>query len=339
MNTSFDSTTPGQVGIGLAGRYSASEYTEIASLAESAGFDAITVFGDLMFQPPAMVLSTMAAATNEIRLGVAAYSPWTHHPVEIAGQVAYVDMASKGRAFYGLVRGAWLDQLGIDQRRSLLAISDSAEIVTRLLAGDASGYTGSVYQLGAGLRLEYEPFRPRVPLLIGTWSAKLAAYAAAHADELQAGGSANPAMVGRLQGLLDSAGTGRSVGICLNAVTVVDDDRAAAAKAVRAASAPYFDVVASLDATLNVDPALLQAVKDRLADGDTDGAGALIPDDILRRFAFWGTADDVANHAMEILDAGALRVEFDTPFGLSTPDGLRRLANDVLPKIRAMQGR
>ena len=116
-------TTPGQVGIGLAGKVTAADYTEIAEVAEAAGFDAITVFGDLMFQPPAMVLATMAAATSRIRLGVAAYSPWTHHPVEIAGQVAYLDMASRGRAFYGLVRGAWLDQLGIDQNRSIAAIT------------------------------------------------------------------------------------------------------------------------------------------------------------------------------------------------------------------------
>jgi 5,10-methylenetetrahydromethanopterin reductase len=329
---------PGQVGIGLAGRFNAAEYTQIATVAEAAGFDAITVFGDLMFQPPAMVLATMAACTNRIRLGVAAYSPWTHHPVEIAGQVAYLDMASQGRAFYGLVRGAWLDQLGIDQGKSLSAIADTAEIVTRLLAGDASGYVGSVHSLGEGLRLEYEPFRPKVPLLIGTWSAKLAAYAATVADEIQAGGSANPAMVGRLRSLVADAGSGREVGICLNAVVVVDDDPKAAALAVRAACAPYFDVVASLDATLEVDPDLLKGVKERLAAGDHEGAGGLIPDELLRRFAFWGTADEVANHAMEILEAGALRVEFDTPFGLSTPDGLRRLATDVLPRIRAMQG-
>lgn len=333
-----DASRPGQVGIGLAGRYTAAEYVEIASVAEAAGFDAITVFGDLMFQPPAMVLSTMAAATRTIGLGVAAYSPWTHHPVEIAGQVAYLDMASQGRAFYGLVRGAWLDQLGIDQTRSLSAIRDTAEIVTRLLAGDDSGYAGAVYTLGAGLRLEYEPFRPRVPLLIGTWSARLAEYAATVADEVQAGGSANPAMVARLRQLVEAGGEDRNVGVCLNAVCVVDDDEQAAGRAVRAACAPYFDVVAGLDATLEVDPGLLAAVKERLGAGDHAGAGQLIPDDILRRFAFWGTPEQVATHALEILEAGALRVEFDTPFGLSTPDGLRRLAQDVLPRIRALQG-
>ncbi len=332
-----DASTPGQVGIGLAGSFAPAEYVTIASTAEEAGFDAITVFGDLMFQPPALVLSTMAAATDRIRLGVAAYSPWTHHPVEIAGQVAYLDLASQGRAFYGLVRGAWLDQLGIDQTRSIAAITDTVEIVTRLLAGDTDGYDGPVYSLGEGLRLEYEPHRATVPLLIGTWSPRLATYAAGRADEIQAGGSANPEMVGRLRALLDQGNTGRKVGICLNAVAVVDDDVKAAARAVRAASAPYFDVVASLDSTVEVDPALLQGVKNRLAAGDPEGAGQLIPDDLLRRFAFWGTADDVANHAMEILEAGALRVEFDTPFGLTSAGGLQKLANEVLPRIRSMQ--
>ena len=334
----MDATTPGQVGIGLAGSFPPADYRSIAEVAEGAGFDAITVFGDLMFQPPAMVLSTMAAASRSIRLGVAAYSPWTHHPVEIAGQVAYLDLASEGRAFYGLVRGAWLDQLNIDQTRSIAAIDDTVQIVTRLLAGDTSGYRGPVYSLGEGLRLEYEPRRSSVPLLIGTWSPRLAAYAATCADELQAGGSANPAMVGRLRDLLGPEQSGRTVGICLNAVAVVDDDPKAAGRAVRAACAPYFDVVAGLDTTVEVDPDLLHGVKQRLAAGDPDGAGALIPDSILRHFAFWGTPDDVANHAMEILEAGALRVEFDTPFGLTTPQGLRTLAQEVLPRIRAMQG-
>lgn len=337
MSTTRDAATPGQVGIGLAGSFPPAEYVSIAQVAESAGFDAITVFGDLMYQPPAMVLATMASATRQIRLGVAAYSPWTHHPVEIAGQVAYLDLASQGRAFYGLVRGAWLDQLRIDQSKSIAAIDDTVQIVTRLLAGDTSGYIGAVYSLGEGLRLEYQPQRPNVPLLIGTWSPRLAAYAATCADELQAGGSANPAMVARLRELLDQANSGRNVGICLNAVAVVDDDAEAAGRAVRAACAPYFDVVAGLDTTLEVDPDLLQGVKDKLAEGDPAAAGQLIPDDILRRFAFWGTAEDIANHAMEILEAGALRVEFDTPFGLTTPQGLRKLADEVLPMIRAMQ--
>ena len=72
--------------------------------------------------------------------------------------------------------------------------------------------------------------------------------------------------------------------------------------------------------------------------GDADGAGALIPADILRKFAFAGTPEDVAVQAAEILDAGAARVEFDTPFGLDCDRGLALLCDEVLPRVRAHMG-
>ena len=39
-------------------------------------------------------------------------NPSTLHPVELAGQAAALDLASGGRAYLGLVAGAWLDRLG-----------------------------------------------------------------------------------------------------------------------------------------------------------------------------------------------------------------------------------
>ena len=129
-----------EVGIGLAGSLKPQEYRDIAVCAEQSGLDAITVFGDLMFTPPALVLHTMAGATSSIRLGVAAYSPWTQHPVEVAGQIAYLDLVSNGRAFYGVVRGAWMDQLSITQAKALSAIEDTIAIVTALISGDEAGH-------------------------------------------------------------------------------------------------------------------------------------------------------------------------------------------------------
>ena len=77
----------------------------------------LSVFHDLLFQPAIFPLLTMAAATERVRLGPAALNPATLHPVEIAGQAAALDLASDGRAYLGLVAGAWLDRLGLDARR------------------------------------------------------------------------------------------------------------------------------------------------------------------------------------------------------------------------------
>jgi 5,10-methylenetetrahydromethanopterin reductase len=323
-----------EIGIGLAGSLHPTQYRDIAVRAEEAGFDAITVFGDLMFTPPAAVLHTMASVTRGVRLGVAAYSPWTQHPVEIAVQIAYLDLLSSGRVFYGLVRGAWMDQLSITQAKAIPAIQDTIAIVTALLGGDQSGYRGEVFTLNAGTRLLFEPLRRHVPLLIGSWSPRLAKLAGTLADELQAGGCANPAMVPKLAAMAGTGEAGRP-GICLNAVTVVDHDRAAARIAARTAVAPYFDVVAAFDRTLDLDPELLARVRRHCSTGHYVEAGRLIPDGVLSRFAFSGTPADVAEHAAAILDAGAQRVEFDTPFGLTPASGIDLLCDEVIGRVRA----
>ena len=137
----------------------------------------------------------MARVTERVRLGPAALNATTLHPVEIAGQTAALDLASSGRAYAGIVTGSWLDQLGIDEDRPLTRLREAVEVVRRLLAGDTSGFAGEQFTLAPGAGLAYEPLRRQVPLLIGTWRPRAAAFAATVADEVKIGGCANPDMV------------------------------------------------------------------------------------------------------------------------------------------------
>ena len=103
-----------------------------------------------------------------MRLGAACLNPYTLHPVEIAGQIAVLDAVSGGRAYLGLARGAWLDAVGIEQMRPIATLRETVEVVRRLLAGDAAGWTGEIFSLAPGLRLSYDVLRPDPPLLVGT---------------------------------------------------------------------------------------------------------------------------------------------------------------------------
>ena len=85
----------------------------------------------------------MARATSRVRLGAACLNPYTQHPYEIAGGLAALDAASGGRAYLGLARGAWLEAIGIEQRRPLDHLRDTAAIVRALLSGDEHGYAGA----------------------------------------------------------------------------------------------------------------------------------------------------------------------------------------------------
>ena len=52
------------------------------------------------------------------------------------------------------------------------------------------------------------------------------------------------------------------------------------------------------------------------------------------RIAFAGTPEAVATHALEVLGAGASRIDFGTPHGSSDDHGLELLGARVLPVIR-----
>jgi 5,10-methylenetetrahydromethanopterin reductase len=300
-------------GIGLQSDKRPGAYAALAQQAEADGFDVVTVFNDLFFQPALPALLEIARATERVRLGPACLNPFTLHPVEIAGQAAALDLASEGRAYLGLAAGAWLDRLALDATRPLTAIAETWEIVRRLLAGDDAGFEGELYSLAPGNVLGYEPARSSIPLLVGTWSPRLTAFAGQHADELKIGGSANPAMVRLVKERL----SGSKTQIVVGAVTVVDDDDAAARAHARKQVALYLPVVARHDPTVEIDVSATE-----------------ITDEVLDLFAFAGAPERIADHAEALFEAGADRVEFGTPHGIDERRGVELLGSRVLPRLR-----
>jgi 5,10-methylenetetrahydromethanopterin reductase len=287
-----------ELGLGLQTNRPLGEYAPLARAAEEAGFDVVTCFNDLWFQPALPALLEIAAATSRVRVGPSCLNPFTVHPVEIAGQIAALDRASRGRAFLGLAAGAWLDELGVDTARPAVAVREAWEIVRRLLAGDESGFDGERFSMPAGARLNYAVERPEVPLLVGTWSPRLAAFAGEQARELKIGGSANPELVPVLRKRIGND----EVGIVLGAVTVVDEDGDRARALARERVAMYVDVVARHDPTQP-------------------------REDDLQRFAFAGTPAEVAAQAEAVFEAGALRVDFGIVHGFEL------LCREVVPAL------
>lgn len=319
-----------ELGLALQTDKGSGEYAALARSADAAGFDVVTVFNDLWFQPALPALLEIAGATANARVGPSCLNPFTLHPVEIAGQIAALDRVSDGRAFVGLAAGAWLESIGVDDGRPVTAVREAWEVVRRLLGGDRTGFAGERFSLRAGDGLRYELRRAEVPLLVGTWSPRLAAFAGEAAAEVKVGGSANPLVVDVLRKRVGND----DVGIVFGAVTVVDEDGGRARALARREVAMYVDVVGALDPTTELDPELLTRLSQLVAAGNQNAAGALLPDELLRRFAFAGTPAEVAAQAEALFDAGARRVDFGTPHGIDETHGVELLCRDVLPLLR-----
>jgi len=299
---------PRELGLGIRTDQAPAAYEAIARLADASGLDVVSVFHDLLYQPAIGPLLLMARVTERIRLGPAALNPFTLHPYEIAGQIAMLDAVSNGRAYLGLAKGAWLDRLGLEERRPLAALREAVAVIRALLAGDEAGVAGERFTLAPGTALAYPRVRDAVPLLVGTWGPETARWAGTVADEVKVGGTANPELLPRVREWIGST----EVGLVVGCVTVVDEDAEWALERAGEVVGPYVDVVARHDPTLE------------LAPGEEPQ---------LDRFCIAGTPEQVAARVVELWDAGADRVELGTPQGRTTLGGVELICARVLPLL------
>lgn len=307
-----------------------SAYGALAAAAEKYGFDGVTVYNDLLYQPPWLPLLEMAKATHRVQIGIAAVVPFLCHPVNIAGNIALLDEASNGRAFLGMARGGWLEFVGVEAKRPVVALSEAFACVRHLLRQSTAPLTGEIFPLAGGDSLRWKVLRPDIPFLLGSWGEKTIRACADRVDEVKIGGSANPDVIAHFRRMVGN----ERVKLVIGAVTVVDEDRNAALARARREVALYLPVVADLDPTVEVEPELLAKLRLAAERYDFAAAGQLISNELLAKFAFAGNPGDLVAHAQSLFDAGVDRVEFGTPHGLTPEEGLRLLGEKVLPALR-----
>jgi len=152
-------------------------YGALAQAAEDYGFDGVTVYNDMLYQPAWLPLLEIraphAAGANRAGGGSPPTPPFTCHPINIAGNIALLDEASQGRAYLGLARGG-LARL----RRHRAAAAGGSANVRRWSAcatccrSRRKPYRGEVFQLAGGDALALETSAADIPLLLGSWGAQ-----------------------------------------------------------------------------------------------------------------------------------------------------------------------
>lgn len=165
----------------------ADELRPIARDAEGAGFDVLHTFdhvGD--HWPPLTPLVVAAEATTTLRLCPLVINNDFHHPVDLAREVAAIDLLSGGRFELGIGAGHSFTeyaQIGVPfdppaVRKARLR--ESIEIIRRLLDGEAVEFDGEHYRI-EGARVQRSA-QARLPILVGVNGKAALAHAAQHAD-------------------------------------------------------------------------------------------------------------------------------------------------------------
>lgn len=329
-----------QISIAFQTNKTPAQYIALAQLVNQYDFDAVSVYCDAPFHPSYGPLLLMAPHIQRARIGPAAVSPARIAPIDMAAETALLAQVAQGGVYLGIARGAWLADHGIrESDRPIQAIREAIEIMRLLLSGESGGYNGQVFQIAPHVRAPYPLPEQPIPIMIGSWGKKLCALAGEIADEVKVGGSANPDIVPVIQRYI-AAGEQRAgrptgtVGVAVGAVSVIDEDREQAREQARRAVSLYLPVVAPLDPTVQVELELIERLQTLVNQHDEAGAARLISDDLLERFAFAGNAADIIRQAEGLFAAGASRVEFGTPHGLISENGIRILGEQVIPALK-----
>jgi 5,10-methylenetetrahydromethanopterin reductase len=175
-------------GIELTPEHPVARLTDLGVQAEEAGYDTLFTSCHYNNRDPFAVLTSIASATDEIRVGPGVANPYETHPVTLASKVATLAETSDGRAVFGIGPGdpSTLRNLGLEDQRGLRPVIEAFKTAQKLWAGERVDNDGTFTARDAGLN--YDP-PGEIPVYVGGEGPHMCRMAGKHADGLLFNGS------------------------------------------------------------------------------------------------------------------------------------------------------
>lgn len=345
------------IGFGIAPFASSDDTIRYALLAEKHGLHSFWLGEAYHGRSAIALLSAVSVQTKRIELGTAIVGVYTRHPALLAMEAATIDELSGGRFNLGLgVNVTSLVKHGLithasraRSQKPLAAISDSIEIIRRLIAGESVVYKGKVFNLpepGSSLDFHgFKPVRPKLPIYIGSRSPLILQLAGRCADgvilsrSLSASGSY---VRDSIQHVLNGA---RKVGRRCEEITIasnltfsVDRDSQLAKDHVREVIALYV-----ADPTLTAEDLMLQhskvseddllKVKEEFKQAGVRSAAKAVTPEMIDEFAIAGTPDECIPKLEGLVKLG---IQIPIAFDLIGPNpelAIELIATQIMPHL------
>jgi 5,10-methylenetetrahydromethanopterin reductase len=289
----------------------------LAQYAEKHNFEAVWQAESRLVRDAIVPMAAFAAVTERIKIGSGVINNWTRNIGLLAATFLTLDDLAPNRIICGI--GAWWDPLatnvGIERRKPLKAMTETIEVMRRLLNMERVTYEGEFHQVkNIELDVVHGRREPRhVPIMIGATGMKMMELTGRIADGAVLNYCVPPdyndeaiAALGR-----GAAAAGRTLDEIDRPqliVCSVHTDRAAALDGARALLAQYIaqqphiahasetppEVVRQIQSILGW-PATKEQIKDAMR---------LVPDELVQRITASGTPDEVKAKVREYVNRG-----------------------------------
>jgi 1,4-dihydroxy-2-naphthoate octaprenyltransferase len=298
-----------EVGLGLASRGDVRDAVEHARRAEAAGLESVWVHDSYFERDPISYLSAMAYSTREIRLGAGSLNPYTRHPFVLASTLSSLDDLAPERVSMAIGSGLPLRlmQMAIPFENAPERVGEAIDQIRELWAGRRLNLNDKAPPL-------VPMFQPphRIPIYIAAYTRPYLELAGAKADGyLSRPLESLPAFELMRRRVLESAVAHSRAETELDfrgyLFALVDRSRAEARN--RAKRDPFVIYMISILSDVSLKRAgfpgeLRDTVNKLWRAEDYHGAAQAIPDELLDAYILVGTADDVAERALEYHRAG-----------------------------------
>jgi 5,10-methylenetetrahydromethanopterin reductase len=275
------------------GRDAPAEFEAKLAAGEQGGAATMWIANHLFLRDPVALAALSLARTSRIKVALMAMSPFTVHPVQLAMAAATLDELFPGRVTVCIGVGAPADlkAVGLDASKPLKAMREAFDAIRGLLDGQTVKLAGESYtihdrRLATGRR--------EVPLVLAASGPQMLELAGAIADGVLISAGTSVEFIGQTLERVQRGAKGRKVRTSAVAYAAIDaaedkaNDRLRRALAILLRGAhhrPNLDAAGSV-----LDQA---ALNDAVLAEDWPRAEALITDDIVRRHAASGTAEQV----------------------------------------------
>lgn len=169
-------------------------------LSEELGFDSIWLtehhYADYgLSSAPSVLLATVAARTQRIKLAIAVYVIPFHHPLRLAEETATIDILSGGRLVVGLGRGNRPLEFyghGVAQEQSRGRMEEGVEVLLQAWTRDRVNFEGEHWNI-RNVPVYPKPLqKPHPPLAFAVTSPATIAWTAAHGFGMLSSGLGTP---------------------------------------------------------------------------------------------------------------------------------------------------
>jgi 5,10-methylenetetrahydromethanopterin reductase len=312
---------------------------ELARNAEEAGFEYCWVTDHYNNRNVYSFLTAIAQNTKKMMIGPGVTNPYLVHPAVIASAIASIDEISNGRAILGISAGdrTILSSLGVKLERPLGTVSESIQIIRKLLTGDRIDFEGKIFRL-KGVKLNFKP-KHKIPIYMGAQGSKMLRLAGKISDGILVNASHPLDMsyaISEIRRGSDEAGRDfREIDMAAYTSFSVASSDGEARKAARPVVA--FIVSAAPSSMLERHGISIEdasRVREALESGNFGEALAGITEAMLNSFCIHGTFTDCAKRIEEISKSGVTQLVVGSPMGPDPLASIGIIKSEIMPKFR-----